>query len=100
MRRIVPIKNRVLVQQDPAEPRVGKERVLFAPPGREAWPAIGTVVARGPGVEDLEIQPGVRVLFERKPSSAMNPDTREGDPHEERDLVMLPVTHILAIVEA
>lgn len=98
-RTISPIKDRVLVRQEPAQERVGKEQLIFAPQGSEAWPALGTIVACGPSVQAAELQPGVRIAFERKPSSAVVPDSREGDPENECALLMLPESHILGVVE-
>jgi co-chaperonin GroES (HSP10) len=99
MPKITPIKNRVLIKQAPSQERVGKEKLLLAPQGSETWPTTGTVVAVGPGVQSAEIVPGVRVYFERKPSSAIVPDTREGDPDGDRDLIMLPEDNVLAVIE-
>lgn len=91
---IRPIKNRVLVRQEPPQDKIG---TLYVPQGLEHYPNFATVVAIGPEVQS-ELKVGDRVLFKRKPDSALNPDTREGKS-EFDDLLVLPEENILAIVE-
>jgi co-chaperonin GroES (HSP10) len=102
---LTPIKNRILVRQDPSLSKVGKEGILFAPQGHETWPTVGTIVALGPQVEHPEdLAPGTRVLFKRRPKGsgcgALVPDAREGGPDELKDLVVLREDDILGLVEA
>ena len=87
-----PIKDNVLVKQDAKENKVGS---LFVPQGNEHYPNFGTVLAIGSKVVDVKV--GDRVLFKRKPASALNPDSRESAEYV--DLLMLPEDHILAIVD-
>lgn len=91
---IRPIKNRVLVRQDPPQDKIG---IFYVPQGSENYPNYGTVEAVGPGVTE-NIKVGDRILFKRKPDSALNPDTREGKS-EFDGLLVLPEEYILAIVE-
>lgn len=106
--KVTPIKDQVLVKQDPAKELVGREGLIFAPQGSETWPVTATVIAVGPGriteggarvALDPGLVPGARVIFKRKPSSALVPDLREGDPNEWRDLIMLREEDILGIIE-
>ncbi len=102
----IPIRDQILVRQDPPNDRVGSG-LLYAPQGSEEWPPLGTVLRVGPGKWNREgtarvapeVKPGDRVLFKRKPDSALVPDTREGDPNGWRDLVMLTEDYIIGIVE-
>lgn len=79
-----PVKNKVIVRQDPSQDKIGS---FYVPQGSEVWPSVGTVEFVGPTVEELKV--GDRVLFQRKPSSALCRDWREGDPEGWRDLVLL-----------
>jgi len=98
-----PIKDQVLVKQDPSQERVGREGLLWAPQGQEYWPSTGTVVDVGPGKHnqpmDEGLAPGTRVLFKRRPMSALIPDTRLGGPEEFKGLLMLREEDILGIIE-
>lgn len=91
---IKPIKNRVLVRQDPAKDRVGS---IYVPQGSEDHGNMGTVEAVGSEVKDVKV--GDRVIFKRKPDSALNPDTREGSS-EYDDILVLPEDNILAVLES
>ncbi len=82
----------VLVQQDAAESMRGS---LFLPQGKEDYPNFGTVVNVGPGVVDVKA--GDRVLFKRKPASAIWPEALAFE--EGWGLLVLPDDHILAVVE-
>jgi chaperonin GroES len=99
--KIIPIKDQVLVRQDPKKDKVGS---LFVPQGSEDYPNYGTVEAVGPGavVNGRRVEPSVkagdRVLFKRKASSSLFPDARDGQS-ELRDFLMLREEDILAIVE-
>ncbi|HEX5314317.1 MAG TPA: co-chaperone GroES [Gammaproteobacteria bacterium] len=104
-RTVRPVKGNVLVKQDPKSEKVGKYGILFAPDGSEEWPSFGTVVAVGPGdVAEggaripMAVAPGDRIIFRRKPASALHPDVREFDSDLE-GMLMLPESYILAVVE-
>lgn len=106
--KIRPIGDQVLVRQDGAQQFVGKSSLIIAPQGSEEWTPFGTVVAVGPGVVgpggqrieiDAGLVPGSRVMFKRKPGSALNPDSREGDPDDLNNLLMLREADIIGIVE-
>ena len=104
-RTVRPIKDHVLIRQVEKVNKVGKLGLIYAPDGSEEWPSIGVVEAVGPGhvVEGgAQIPPDVsvgdRVIFRRKPASALHPDVREFDSDLE-GMLMLPESYILAIVE-
>lgn len=86
--------DKVLIQQDPPKITRGS---LYVPDGLEEYPNFGTVLAVGSKVLASEIKEGVRVLFKRKPSTAIFVDSRPGDPYH--GMIVLPEDHILAIVE-
>jgi co-chaperonin GroES (HSP10) len=69
--------------------------MLFVPQGKEEYPNEGMVLGVGDKVVDVKV--GDRVLFQRKPSSAVSPEARYGD--EFYGLLVLPEDHILAIME-
>lgn len=91
---IRPIKERVLVKQDPRKEKTTGG--LFVPQGKEIHDNYGTVIAVGPDNKDVVV--GDRVLFARKPGSALNPDNREGS-NEYDDLLMLGADDILAVID-
>lgn len=100
-----PIKDQVLVRQDPPKEKVGSG-VLFAPQGSEEYPPMGTVLKVGPGKVGpgggripLDVKPGDRVMFKRKPGSALVPDAREGDERGWKDLLVLTEDDILLVLE-
>lgn len=86
------LNKNVLVQQDPPTNQIGS---LFTPQGKEEYPPFGTVLAIGSEVVDVVV--GDRVVFKRKPSSALNPEARPSD--EYYGMLLLPEDHILAIVD-
>lgn len=89
--------DRVLVRQD--EPKTQTASGLHIPDvaGRD-WPPIGTVVAVGP--KNKDVVPGDRVLFARRPSSALVQDDRTPDqPEDWKGLVRLYAEDILALVD-
>ena len=105
--QVRPIGNGVLVRQDRPQEKVGREGLIYAPQGSEDWPNIGTVIAVGPGkvndhgvrvAMDEGLVPGARVMFQRKPSSALEPDPREGNKPEWKDLLVLTEDDILGII--
>lgn len=92
-----PIKDQVVIRQDPCQDRVGKLGILFAPQGEETWPNTGTVVSVGPEVKDVAA--GERVMFQRKPDSALIPDHREGGPPEWKDLIIIPEGNVIGWID-
>lgn len=102
-RRVRPIHDQILVKQDP--PRaMTKSGLLHVPDGLETWPPIATVIEVGPGRRDAggqrvepDVQIGDRVLFKRRASTALEPDSREPDP-EWPDLIMLEEADIIGVV--
>lgn len=100
---IRPIRDQVLVRQDPKQEKVGS---LFVPQGSEDYPNHGTILAVGPGTVtqggqfvELTVSVGQRVLFKRRPNTALVPDAREDSGSEFKNLLMLRESDILAIVE-
>lgn len=83
----------MLVRQDPPDNMRG---ALYVPQGKEEYPNMGTVLAIGSKVDCVNV--GDRVVFQRKPASAISPEARSAD--EYYGLLVLPDDHILAIVEA
>lgn len=65
------------------------------PQGKEEYPNFGTVVSVGREV--MCVKRDDRVIFQRKPSSAISPEARSSD--EYWGLLVLPDDFILAIVE-
>lgn len=103
MLNIRPIRDQVLVHQDPAQEKVGKEGLIYAPQGSEHYPSTGTVIAVGPGLPnqpmDEGLGPGTRVLFQRRPATALHRDLGVGEPEEWKDLLMLRETDIIGVIE-
>jgi co-chaperonin GroES (HSP10) len=101
-RRVRPIRDQVLVRQDPKENKVAGG-LLYTPEGSEHWPSTGTVEAVGPGLPnapmDEGLMPGARVLFQRRPASALHRDLGVGEPEEWKGLIMLRESDILGIIE-
>ena len=100
---IRPIQDRVIVKQDP--PKAMSAGGLHLPDRVEVRENFGRVVAVGPGLTgplgqrmSLAVKVGDRVLFTRRPGSAINPDVREGRT-EFDDLLVLREEDIIAIVE-
>lgn len=101
---IRPILDQVLVKQDP--PNDLLESGLYMPQGqRDSWRDIGTVVAVGPGKyengtrRELDVKPGDRVLFKRRPASALNGDGLEGGREEWKDMIVLLEEDIIGVIE-
>jgi len=63
--------------------------------GKEEYPNFGTVLEIGKEVKCVQV--GDRVVFQRKPGSAISPEARSGD--EYFGLLVLPDEHILAVVD-
>lgn len=86
--------DKLLVEQDPPTNMIGR---FFVPQGKEEYPSLGTVRAVGPRVREPDLVVGARVLFKRKPSSAINPDaSKPGDEHW--GMLILPEEYIIGIV--
>ena len=84
-RTVRPLKNKLIVQQDAPKTML---RGLHLPQGtRELYEDLGTVIAAGADVKDVVA--GDRVLFKRRPGSALNPDSREGVSDLDNLLVLL-----------
>lgn len=81
----------VLVRQDPPEARIGS---LYVPQGKEEFSNFGTVL--GVGLLVTDVKKGDRVLFRRKPGSAISPEARTSD--EYYGLLVLPDDHMMAVV--
>ena len=102
MRNVIPPRGRVLVQQDAKQ--VQTKSGLHLPQGAEIWPQAGTVVRLGLperdkyGVEiEFDFTIGSRVMFLRKPDTALDPDSREGES-EFKDLLVLKSTDIVGVI--
>ena len=95
-RIIRPIRDNILVKQD--KPKEKLASGLFVPQNaREAYEDFGTVIAHGPGkllengtVLEPSVKIGDRVLFKRRPASAL--DGEDG-------LLMLKDEDILAVID-
>ncbi len=88
------LNDNVLVEQDPPSNQRG---LLFVPDSKEEYPNMGTVRGVGPDVQELAITAGTRVIFKRKPDSALVPEGRPGEQFY--GLLVLPEDNILAVIE-
>lgn len=88
-RTIRPIKDRVLVKQDPPKEKVGSLFVL-----NEVHDDTGTVIAIGTD-EGITVKAGDRITFKRRPGSALW--ERAGDEWE--GLLMLREEDIIGVLE-
>ena len=103
---ITPIKDQIIIRQD--APKEKLDSGLYLPQGhRDLHDDFGTVLAVGPGRITsggvripMEVKPGDRVLFKRRPASALVRDPREGGyPKEWENILVLREDDILGIVE-
>lgn len=102
---ITPIKDQVIVRQD--APREKLDSGLYLPQGhRDLYEDFGTVLAVGPGrfTEGghripMDVKVGDRVLFKRRPATALNRDSRETNPKEWENILVLKEDDILGVVE-
>lgn len=78
-------------QDDPTSMRGG----LHVPQGKEEYPPIGTVLDIGGLVKD--VKKGDRVVFKRKPDSALEAYARAGD--EYYGILVLPEENILGVID-
>ena len=94
---IRPIRDQVLVRQDPPSERHSSGLYLPDSAVRDLQEDLGAVLGVGPGV--TEVWPGDRVLFKRRPGSALVPDSRLGGDSEWIDVLMLREDDIIGIIE-
>lgn len=87
-RTVRPLKNRVLVQQDPGQDKVGS---LFV--SKALHDDFGTVIAVGSEVK-IDVKVGDRVLFQRQAGSHIGEHVPEFE-----NLLMLKEENILAAIE-
>lgn len=84
-------KNVLILQDEPSNMKGS----LYVPSGKEEWPPMGTVLSTGKEVKDVKV--GERVVFKRKPDSAIDVYARSGDPYYGQ--LVLPEDHILAVTD-
>jgi len=104
--KVTPIKDQVVVRQDAPKERLASGLYLPDTLSRELQEDFGTVLAVGPGAIapggariPIDVRPGDRVLFQRRPESALVPDEREGGRPEWLGILMLRASDILAVIE-
>lgn len=92
-----PIRDQVIVRQDPPADRL--KNGLYVPDSarRELYEDLGTV--EGVGSNVLDVRVGDRVLFKRRPDSALIPDIREGGRDEWINLLVLREADIIGVIE-
>lgn len=101
--KITPIRDQILVRQDPPRDKIGS---LYVPQGQEEYPPIATVLKVGPGLYGpdgarvpMDVKVGDRVMFKRRGSTALIPDSREGGREEWKNVLVLLESDIIGIVE-
>lgn len=94
---VSPVGDRVLIRRDPPVEMYKGSIVMLD--NNDSWPWTGVVLAIGPKVDDPDVVPGARVLFQPKGSSALIPDTRESGRPEWERVVRVPLENVLGIVE-
>ena len=87
-RTVRPLKNKLLVKQDPGQDKVGS---LFI--SKTLHEDFGTVIAVGSDVK-VDVKVGDRVLFQRQASSHIGEELPEFE-----NLLMLKEDNILAVIE-
>lgn len=92
-----PIRDQVVVRQDPKQERLKSGLYLPDIASRELQEDIGTVLGVGP--DALSVQVGDRVIFRRRSGSALMPDPREGGPSEWKDVLILRDEDLVAVLE-
>lgn len=102
-----PLGDQVLVRQDPKKDRLASGLYVPERAARELQEDFATVLAVGPGRPGpsgdripVDVRVGDRVLFKRRPSTALVPDEREGDPNGWKDLLMLREDDIIGVLES
>ena len=91
-------QGKILVKQDPPEDKIG---LIYVPGGSERWPNYGTILSLGVGLENEEYKIGYRVAFRRRPhgkNGALDPDIRELQSDEFRDVLCLLPEDLLAVI--
>ncbi len=88
--KIKPLADRVLVKADPAEEKTAGG--LFIPETAKEKPLAGTVVAAGPGTEEvkMEVKPGDKVLYGKYAGTEI---THDGETY-----LMMKQSDIFAII--
>lgn len=86
------LKSNVLIVQDEPTNMRGS---LYVPSGKEEWPPYGIVKAVGKDVKNVVV--GDRVIFKRKPDSAVDVYARPGDQYYGH--LVLPEDFILAVID-
>lgn len=87
------VGKKVIVRQDPPTDKIGR---FFVPQGKEQYDNTGTILSVGPEVQE-DLEEGMRIVFQRKPATAVDPDAREGS--EYWGILVLPEDCILAVLE-
>lgn len=107
-----PIKDQVIVRQDPKKERLSSGLYVPQSADHALWDNYGEVLAVGPGrtelgeyVRALDVKVGDRVLFKRSPGTALMPDRREiGILDQGRedwaDVLVLREDDIIGVVES
>ncbi len=92
------IRDQVLVRQDLPQSRL--QSGLYLPQGhRDLQEDYATVIDVGPGNKwPIGVKPGDRVLFKRRPSSALIPDPREGGREDWVNLLILREEDIIGVI--
>lgn len=91
-----PIRDQVLVRQDPLLERLASGLYVPETAARVLQEDYATVLAVGPACTELAV--GDRVLFARRPGTALITDPREGGREEWRDLLMLRETDVVGVI--
>lgn len=94
---VTPVGDRVLIRRDPMVEMYKGSIVMLD--GNDSWSWTGVILAIGPKVDDPDVIPGVRVLFQPKGSSALIPDTRENGPSNWERVVRVPLENVLGVIE-
>lgn len=82
-----PLGDRVLVRQDKASDMIGS---LYVPDTVDkVYPSTAEVLAVGPRVSQDCPAPGMRVMFKRRPASALIQDNRIPDQNPEWDGMLM-----------
>lgn len=96
-----PLRGRILVRQDRPVERLASGLYVPDIAARELQQDFAEVLALGPEVEGepYDVKVGDRVLFTRRPGTALVYDPRDADPNGWKDLLMLFETDIVGVVE-
>lgn len=92
-----PLQDRILVRQDPPKEKIG--HIIIPDSVGKDYPSTGTVLRIGPKVTVDTCDAGDRVIFRRRPDSALVPDDREpGQAELWKNLLMLREDDIMAVI--